>query len=922
MRSKIGWNLCLTVVFAIGGALRSGADTYDYRVQYLESSGTQYIDTGIVPTQDTTFIGTYEYVAFGQNGKANYDMIAGLQGGATAQRYYPVSLNGTLASTKLSEERYVFSSENPAQSYGTVSRHSIIFNDNAHRVIVDGNQVAAFTATLGTETKTCFLFAASDKNGAPAYPSASRIYECSFVTNDVLARKFIPVIDESGVACMFDEVEEKLYYNLGTGTFTPGPVWTPEDETKVETPWYLVEYLESTGTQWINTGIPATSNTQTRLGYQFSTETQPSLAIIGGVAGSSNAYRYYPVSVDGTSALKERYVYSSEQFVATYPTLQQHDVIFNDAKKKVYVDANYMGTLSKSLSQNTTPMHVFARAYNGNAEYKPKVRIWYYDIDENDIPVRAFIPAVDTNGVPCFHDRVSGTNFYNKGTGTFKVGRIISPEVPLDLSDRTDLTSGLKVLPFEIRPSYGTVFTLDSATAANYDVEVRADGAYLVAKGTGGDAARVIEVTGDTAIQLTTNAMPTCASIVFSGTVRLTADCDWTGLGTIILPDGVIINLNGHNLTVKGFAALPSTGAIITDTASSGGELRLRVATNEVCSIHDGVSLIGKLKLVKEGAGTLAFMSSGHSYSGGTEIRGGIMRLACYSPSYYPNILGADTSTVRIGQNCTLDINGNIGQKFNYVLEGGTLASSQAAGDGGNRQVGTDFTLTSDSVVSNKSFGLIGPNWEPVRVHLNGHTLHSVLDSGNKFFICNTTFKDEGTVRVDHGWFRTISNKSTINVGSNLTVEIPYTFTGGLQLDAPFVVSNFIAHSSFTSGKATLTVLDTYTPAEDGTNSFPNILLADGATLDLSQLDGGPFGIASTDSGHHTLSFATNATIHVALGDRCAPAGGRIVAWTPEQCPDNLDTLTFRIADENSRYSILKREDGLYLMSGFLFFIL
>ena len=50
MRSKIGWDLCLTVVFAIGGALRSGADTYDYRVQYLESSGTQYIDTGIVPT--------------------------------------------------------------------------------------------------------------------------------------------------------------------------------------------------------------------------------------------------------------------------------------------------------------------------------------------------------------------------------------------------------------------------------------------------------------------------------------------------------------------------------------------------------------------------------------------------------------------------------------------------------------------------------------------------------------------------------------------------------------------------------------------------------------------------------------------------------------------------------------------------------
>ena len=919
MRNKIGWNLCLTVVFAIGGVLRSLADTYDYRVQYLESDGKSYIDSDVIPQGNTTFTATYEYLAFAGT-QANYDMIAGLAGGS-GKRYYPVSLNGNSSSTQLYHERYVFSTENPSKNYGTVSRHTIIFNDTAHRVIVDGNHVSAFTSTLGTETKTCYLFAGNNGNDKAAYYSVSRIYECAFLTNDVPIREFIAVVDTNGVACLFDKVEEKLYYNLGTGTFTAGPVWTPEETTQTETPWYLVEYLESTGAQWINTGVLATSNTQTRLGYQFSTEAQPSLAIVSGVAGSSTAYRYYPVSVDGTSALKERYVYSTEMFNATYPTLQRHEVIFNDAKKKVYVDANYMGTLSKTLSQTSMPMHVFARAYNGNADYKPKVRIWYYDIDEKDIPVRAFIPAVNTNGVPCFHDRVSGTNFYNKGTGTFKVGRIISPEVPLDLSGRTDLTSGLKVLPFEIRPSYGTVFTLDAATAANYDVEVRADGAYLVAKGTGGDEARVIEVTGDTAIQLATNAMPTCASIVFSGTVRLTADCDWTGLGTIILPDGVIINLNGHNLTVKGFATLPGTGAIITDTASSGGELHLYVATNEVCSIHDGVSLIGKLKLVKEGAGTLAFMSSGHSYSGGTEVRGGIMRLACYSPNYYPNILGADTSTITIGQNCTLDINGNIGQKFNYVLEGGTLTSGQAAGDGGNRQVGTEFTLTSDSVVSNKSFGLIGPNWDPVRVHLNGHTLHSVLDSGNKFFVCNTTFTDEGTLRVDHGWFRTVSHDQTINVGSNLTVEIPYTFTGGLQLDAPFVVSNFIAHSSFTSGKATLTVLDTYTPAEDGTNSFPNILLADGATLDLSQLDGGSFGIASTDSGKHTLSFATNATIHVALGDRCAPAGGRIVSWTPEQCPDNLDTLTFRMADENSRFSILKREDGLYLMSGFLFFI-
>ena len=903
---------CVAAVAASATLSVLGADTYDHRVQYLESSGTQYIDTGVIPTGNTTFTATYEYMAFGNGTAANYDMIAGLAGGS-GKRYYPVSLNGSSGSVTLRHERYVFSNDQPSRTHGALSRHTIIFNDATHRVIVDGDLVSAFTATLGTETKTCYLFAANNGSDKAAYYAAARIYECAFIENGTTVRKFIPVIDTNGVACMFDEVEEKLYYNRGTGTFTAGPVWTPEEATQVEIPWYLVEYLESTGTQWINTGVLATSNTETRLGYQFSTETQRNLAIVGGVAGSSNSYRYYPVSVNGTSALKERYVYSTEQFEAVYPALQHHEEIFNDTRKRVYIDSYCLGTLSKAFSQNTTTMNIFARAYNGNADYPPKVRIWHYDIDESGVPVRAFIPAVDTNGVACFHDRVSGTNHYNKGTGTFKVGRIISSEVPLDLSARTDLAPGLNVLPFEVRPSWGTVFTLDETTAATYAAEVRADGVYLVAKESAGDAARVIEVTGDTAIQLVAGAMPTCASIRLSGTVRLTADCDWTGLGTAIIPDGVTIDLNGHNLTLLGFAALPGTGALITDTASRGGELRVRVAANDVACINDGVSLLGKLKFVKEGAGTLAFMSSGHSFTGGTEIRGGVLRLACYAPTYYPSILGPEDSTVTIGPDGIFDIGGNAGQRFLYVFAGGALTSNQATSEG-NRQAGTDLTLEADAVVSNKTFGLIGVSWGPVAVHMNGHTFHSSISSGEKFFVCNTTFKGEGVLQVNRGWFRTIARDQTVNVGSNLTVVIPNVWTGGLHLDAPMVVSNYVSHSNFANGNRTLTVLGTFTPVDGGTTNFPNIVLADGASLDLSEMGAGTFDVLS--AGNRTVSFATNATIKVKLGNNAVPSGFPVVGWTAATKPDNLETLKFVCGDEGQNYALAKADDGLYVVKG------
>ena len=46
---------CVAAV-ATGMALpASGTDAYAYRVQYLESSGMQYIDTGIIPSWDTMF---------------------------------------------------------------------------------------------------------------------------------------------------------------------------------------------------------------------------------------------------------------------------------------------------------------------------------------------------------------------------------------------------------------------------------------------------------------------------------------------------------------------------------------------------------------------------------------------------------------------------------------------------------------------------------------------------------------------------------------------------------------------------------------------------------------------------------------------------------------------------------------------------
>ena len=885
---------------------------------YLETTqdGCQYIDTGLIPQSNTTFRGKYEYLGIGASG-SSYDMIAG----CTNPRYYPASLNNTTDNPKT--ERYVYgqatsgttSQFNKVES--VLTSHTVVFNDAQHRVFKDGVELGTFTVTFGTNKRNCYLFAANTGNGSgsASYFSYSRIYWCEFIdstTGEVL-RRFIPVVDNEDRPAMFDEIEGKLYYNLGSGAdFTAGP--------RKDGAWFFVEYLESDGSAWIDTGYLATSYTETHVGYKYTDTTQVDYAMI---CGSVNPKRHYPVSLNGKNPKKERFVHGDYIPTLEHSAVQHHEVVFNDGAKNIFSDGRYVGTVSATIKTNTTPFALFAAGNTGSNKYISKSRIYHCEFYDDGMTQRAFVPAVaiDENGdaVPCMYERCGETNHYNVGSGSFTAGRIISPEVPLKLADR-DITpsDSLNVLAFTERPSYGTVFTLDEAYTNSYDVEVRSDGVYTVAKGTGSDATNVIAVTGSTSAQFATNAMPTCASVVLSGTVTLAADCDWTGLGTLVIPDGVTIDLNGHDLHLSGFTCLPDDVTEITDTVG-GGELHVTVAENDVLN-SDRVLLSGSLKLVKHGTGVFVASRMNQDYAGGTDVAEGILRVANKDQgNSYRYELGSKTSAIRIGDGAELVLNGIYNQEFIYTFDGGTL-SSGISPDKVYRQIGSTVTFEGDGTVTGQNLAFMVGSYAVNTIYMNGNTLHVNLNAGMEFTLCNATFEGEGSIEGLFGWVKVASNPC---VGTNLTLRFPGD-TGGLWLDRDFTVSNFVSHTGIFHKGAdgyALTVLGTYTPAEDGRTAFPNMILANGATLDLSQMDDVPTLATSCTSGNYTrtISFADNATVKVKLGDRQVSEATPIVGW--ETAPENLAGLKFVCADEGRRYAVEKRSDGLYIARGFMLIV-
>ena len=181
-------------------------------LEYLESTGTQYINTDIVPKLEHTY---HIKFAFTQTG--NNQVVFGSRSTGTSSD----SLNQIYLNANNSNAAYYLKFFVGVNSVdlNTNTEANIIYTENLIVNYKEHNQ-NNFTDTA---TLPLYLFA-FNVLGNVAVNSYIKLYNFKIYNGNTLIRDYIPVLDKNGVACLWDNVTENYFYNKGTGSFTAGPV--------------------------------------------------------------------------------------------------------------------------------------------------------------------------------------------------------------------------------------------------------------------------------------------------------------------------------------------------------------------------------------------------------------------------------------------------------------------------------------------------------------------------------------------------------------------------------------------------------------------------------------------------------------------------------------------------------------------------
>lgn len=189
--SQEEYNDCLNLSFRI-------LTNSEYNLlNYIESTGTQYIDTDIIPNNNTVV-----KISIKKSGDIiDYERLCGVVNDFELLR------NNTLNFMFRADNRNIY------DDIDISNEKFKVLQFGKGNIFINNNIVYSYSNRFSTD-KNLYLF---HSNGSDRYGSFKLQY-CKIYENDELIRNFLPVLNDN-IPCLYDTVTDKYFYNQGTGEF-------------------------------------------------------------------------------------------------------------------------------------------------------------------------------------------------------------------------------------------------------------------------------------------------------------------------------------------------------------------------------------------------------------------------------------------------------------------------------------------------------------------------------------------------------------------------------------------------------------------------------------------------------------------------------------------------------------------------------
>ena len=373
-------------------------------IDYIESTGTQYINTSFTPKGNSRIVMDCELTDVSKT--SCFFCARNRVSGTDSMSNTSFLVNGKY------RRDYYGASKSTTASYAANQR--FIVDANKETVTYGSDYTLSFTSTSTASPMPWILMASAalgDTLGSVsnfANYASMKLYSCQIYDNGTLVRDFVPCKTDSGELGLYDNIDSRFYANAGTGTFVAGADAIQDNnkhKTLIDSTGYEIKsgrvliagtgydvkkgrtLIGGTGYD-LKFGVPVGElAVGTSVFIDFSGTRREFIVVNQGNPDTTK----YDASCNGTW-LWQKYAYESRDW-----NYVDYNYTFRVSGIYTWLNEDYLNMIDSGIAALIKTVKIPDQYYNGST--------WQYTTGANGLETKAFLPSFSELGMTSVQDR-------------------------------------------------------------------------------------------------------------------------------------------------------------------------------------------------------------------------------------------------------------------------------------------------------------------------------------------------------------------------------------------------------------------------------------------------------------------------------------------------------------------------------------